>query len=199
MLKCLKTKYFSVINRLRFTGALLCVMLGLLMYVKTPAYAEEKAEYAVKAIYTYRFILFTEWPEKASTSSASDGITIGIVGRDPFNKYFESVENKLIAQKNKKLKIERLGRHSKKHDIKECHVLFISKSEAENLHKILAVIQNEPVLTVSDIDNFCDKGGMINLITVDNKIQFEINLSRSRRANLSMGADLLQAATRVIQ
>ncbi len=199
MQKCFKTKYFTVINRLRFTSALLCVVLGLLVYVNASAYTGTKAEYAVKAIYTYRFILFTEWPEKAPSLSAPDTITIGIVGKDPFNNFFAGVENKLIAQKKKDLRIIRLGRHSKKHELKECHLLFISRSEADNLNRILAATQNDPVLTVSDIDNFCDKGGIISLINVGNKIQFEINLSGSRRANLSMAADLLEAAMRVIQ
>ncbi|MCP4624203.1 MAG: YfiR family protein, partial [bacterium] len=185
MLKYFKKKYFSIVTRLRFTSAFLCVLFSLLIYVNAPAHAEKKDEYHVKAIYTYRFIFFTEWPEKVPSSYARDTITIGIVGKDPFKNFFAKVENKMIAEKNKILKIIRLGRYNKKHDIKKCQILFIGKSEAENLNSILATIKNKPVLTVSDIDGFCEKGGMINLINVDNKINFEINLSAAKRVNLS--------------
>lgn len=191
--------YFPVAKGLRVTSILLCIFCGLFIVGYRPAYAEEMTEYKIKAIYTYRFILFTEWPEKAPVSNVPDTVTIGIVGDDSFKNYFADVENRLIAQKGKKLTIKRLGPFREGLDIKKCRVLFVAGSERKNLKKILAVIEDDSILTVSDMDNFCEMGGIINLVSIDNRIRFEINLSRAKKIGLSMNSSLLQAAVRVIK
>ena len=54
------------------------------------------------------------------------------------------------------------------------------------------------MLTVSDIDNFADSGGMIGFVTNDNKIKVEVNTKAVTSAGLRVDAQLLEIAVKVI-
>ncbi len=54
-------------------------------------------------------------------------------------------------------------------------------------------------LTVGDSDDFIRTGGMVGLITVENKIRFEVNLATCRRAGLRISASLLRLAKTVVE
>jgi hypothetical protein len=52
-------------------------------------------------------------------------------------------------------------------------------------------------LTVSDIPQFSQRGGMIQFVLEGNRIRFEVNLTATRRAGLSLSSELLKVATAV--
>ncbi|WP_054763237.1 YfiR family protein [Methylomonas koyamae] len=56
---------------------------------------------------------------------------------------------------------------------------------------------NAPVLTLSDIADFAEKGGGIALLFRDNKVVFEVNLESIRNAGLRLPGQLLNIATHV--
>ncbi len=79
---------------------------------------------------------------------------------------------------------------SRAEDIKDCHVLFISRSEKDRYPAVLAAIQGRSVLTVSEIDRFAHNGGMINLVVVQESVRFEINLQAAEQAGLQVSSKL---------
>ena len=169
----------------------------------TPAWAKQEVEeHQIKAGYIYRFTLFVKWPEKDAPSILSlenNKITIGILGEDPFKDFFADVEGKPVPRIKKNLEIKRFGPFRQGLAFNTCHVLFISTSEQDNLSRIFASLKDVPILTVGDMDNFCDMGGIINLVTIGERVRFEVNLSRARQIGLSISSNLLRAALRVIQ
>jgi len=54
------------------------------------------------------------------------------------------------------------------------------------------------VLTVSDIDGFVEAGGNISLVTVDDRIRFDINRTTVASQQLRLSAQLLKLARRLI-
>ncbi len=161
----------------------------------------QSEEYRVKAGFIYRFILFAKWPAEppeGNQVSGQEKITIGIIGDDPFLDYFSEVVGTTVHG-NKVLAIKRFGAFSSRVDLTTCQILFISRSENKKLKKILASLFNQPVLTVSDIDNFCERGGMVSLITLRHRIRFEVNLPAVRQVGLQLSSNFLRAALRVIQ
>ncbi len=161
----------------------------------------QSEEYRIKAGFIYRFILFAEWPEQPRGRDPGldkDRITIGILGDDPFSDYFSKVDGATVHG-HKVLRIKRLGSFSSRLDLTACEVLFISRSEKNNLKNILASLFDRPVLTVSDIDNFCERGGMVNLVTIRHRVRFEVNLPAARKAGLRLDSNFLRAALRVLQ
>jgi hypothetical protein len=72
--------------------------------------------------------------------------------------------------------------------------LFISSSEQKQLASILAAVKSQAILTVSDMEDFVTRGGMIQFYTIDNTVRFLIDPITVRDANLTMSARLLQIA-----
>jgi len=150
----------------------------------------QPSEYELKAAFLYNFIKFTEWPE-AEFGKANDPIVIGIVGKDPFGAVLDkTVEGEKVH--DRAILVRRFPRMDAA--AASSHVLFISSSEASNLRAILKLLDGDAVLTVSDMEDFADRGGVINLKKENNKIVFDINLNAAKRAKLAMNAQLLKLA-----
>jgi hypothetical protein len=79
-------------------------------------------------------------------------------------------------------------------EIQNCHILYISQSEASELDHVLEFLKGKPVLTVSDIEGSAPRGVMIRFVTEKNKIRLRINLETARAANLTLSSKVLRAA-----
>jgi hypothetical protein len=146
-------------------------------------------EYQIKAVFLFNFAQFVEWPPAAFAGSNSP-LVIGILGGDPFGAYLdETVRDEKVN--NRPLAIQR---YHQVDEIKTCHVLFISRSEASHLEQILVRLKDRSILIVGDGDDFVQRGGMIRLATTQNKIRLSINVDAAKAANLTISSKLLRAA-----
>ncbi|UCF90634.1 MAG: YfiR family protein [Desulfobacterales bacterium] len=145
-------------------------------------------EYIVKAAFLYNFAKFVEWPADAFAEIRSP-IVLGMLGEDPFGSALDSINHKSVG--DREIVIQRLEKLA---DLKKCHMLFISRSEKNDLDSILAQLSGLNILTVSDMDGFALKGGIIGLFTVGNKIRFEINVDSAKRSGLQISSKLLKLA-----
>jgi hypothetical protein len=143
-------------------------------------------EYRVKAAFLYNIALFVNWPATAFTQPASP-FCIGILGQDPFGSALdEALKQKEVG--GRKVVIQRLKRGQSSQG---CHLLFVCRSEDKELESVLAATQASPILTVSDIDSFVGRGGMIALLKPETKIQLAINQERVQHAKLTISSRLL--------
>lgn len=146
-------------------------------------------EYQLKAVFLFNFTQFVEWPPQAFDDTNSP-LVIGVLGNDPFGSYLDdTVRGETVN--GRPLVVQRFSTSS---DIKHCHVLFISRSEATHLTQILAGLKGKNILTVSDADNFNREGGIIRLATIANKIRLRIALEEAKAANLTISSKLLRPA-----
>ena len=154
-----------------------------------PADAAAPSEYQIKAAFLYNFAKFVEWPPHVFADGGSP-IVIGVLGEDPFGSSLEQVvKGKTVGGRRFSIK-----RFEKVRDLEHCHILFISSSESGHLAKALDSIKGPNVLTVSEIERFAQRGGIISFVTIDNKIGFEINLDAAKKANLKLSSKLLKVA-----
>jgi hypothetical protein len=72
--------------------------------------------------------------------------------------------------------------------------LFISRSEEWRLEVILKDLESLPILTVSDIPDFCQRGGMITLDVINQRVRFSINPQTAAQAQLKLSSKLLELA-----
>jgi hypothetical protein len=72
--------------------------------------------------------------------------------------------------------------------------VFISASEQSRITEILEAFRGKPVLTVSEVPGFCERGGFINLKVIESAIRFEINAAAGERAGLRFSSKLLSLA-----
>lgn len=162
-----------------------------LLFAGSSAFGQTKpSEYQVEAAYLYNFGRFVEWSAKGTTGQTS-AFTICVLGEDPFGQALDAtLAGETIG--NQRLAARRISSPQMSGD---CQILFISSSEGNRLNRIIEALDKSAVLTVSDIPEFSQRGGMIQFVLVEKKIRFEVNLSATQRAGLTLSSELLKVAT----
>ncbi len=161
----------------------------LALCLASPVSAESSREYDLKAVFLYNFATFVEWPESARPP-AGEPIIIGILGRDPFGTVLDGiVEGETL--RGHPLEVRR---YRSAEAALECHILYISASEAPRLAQVLRILKGTPVLTVADIPSFGDAGGIITFST-GARVQLHVNSDAAQEAGLSISSKLLRVAT----
>ena len=157
---------------------------------RATAAGDKPTEYDVEAAYLFNFGKFVTWPNTAGTQKL---LTICVLGDDPFGPTLdhivsgEKIDGRTVI--DKKL--------STADDAPYCSILYISSSEATRLTRILAIVKDTPVLTVSDIPNFTDRGGIIQFVLHENRVRFVVNLGPAQRDGLALSSELLKVALSV--
>jgi hypothetical protein len=168
-----------------------CVVWGLLFLggSDTSAQTAPSKEYQIKAVFLFNFAQFVEWPANAFTGPDSP-IVIGVLGESPFGTYLDET---VLGEKVNDRPVE-VQRYSRVEEIKTCHILFISRSEASHLEQTLVSLKDRSLLVVGDGDDFTRRGGMIRLATIQNKVRLIINVDAAHVANLTISSKLLRSA-----
>ncbi len=157
------------------------------------AQSSSYSEYDIKAGFIYKFISFVQWPKEKEPPKT---ITIGIIGKSPFGKAFKDVEGKLVEKRT--LVIKFFDSKVDYKTLKQCQILYVSKSEDKKLKAILKAVENLPILTVSDSKGFAEKGGCVGFVKQRGKVKFEINNTSAKKAKLVIRSMLKRIAVRVI-
>jgi len=147
-------------------------------------------EYQIKSVYLFNFANFFTWPASAFRQ-ANQPFRICVLGQNPFG-----IDLDLVVEGED---VE--GRRVTVHRIRTlrsssvCQMLFVSQSQQANLSRILSYVRRYPILTVSDIENFAIRGGMVQFFnSVNNEVRFKIAPETVRKVNLIASANLLEIA-----
>ena len=153
--------------------------------------AQEFSQYDVEAAYLFNFAKFVTWPATPLTQNGA--FNICVFGDDPFGPSLdriisgEKIDGKTVVDK----------KISSPEEAPACSILYISSSEASRLHRVLSVVKDAPILTVSDIPDFTQRGGIIQFVLRDNRVRFEVNLVPVQRDRLTLSSELLKVAVSV--
>jgi YfiR/HmsC-like len=165
------------------------VILLALLSAPLQAAAPPQSEYGLKSAFLYNFCRFIDWPDSAFASS-NEPLIIGIMGDDPFG----SLLNDAIRGKKYHSRPIRIDHYRIPAEIRRCHLLFISHVNAGRLEPILATVAGKTVLTVSETEDFLNRGGMITLTSEQNRVRLRINMAALQSINLSVSSKLLRVA-----
>jgi len=150
---------------------------------------EAAREYQLKAACLHDLAQFTEWPTNAFADKDSP-LLIGVLGTDPFGPVLDHTVRGQMAH-GRRLVVERYRREQ---NLKTCHILFISQSEARRSDRIVDRLKGKPVLTVNDGSEGVGRGVVIGLVTERNQIRFKVNLEAAKAAGLTLSSKLLRLA-----
>jgi hypothetical protein len=149
-------------------------------------------DYEVKAAYLYNFGRFVEWPGEVAAAQGGS-FTVCVLGQDPFGPSLDAtLAGETIGGKTLVAK-----RISSAEESGDCRILFLSLTDDSRLNKIIADLDKKAVLTVSDMSQFVKRGGMIQFVLEGKKVRFEVNLTATQRAGLTLSSELLKVATAV--
>ena len=154
-----------------------------------PAWSADLEEYQVKALYMYNFAKFVQWPE-GSFSGPEDTINLYVIGQDPFDRLLEEAFERTAQGRS-----FRITRMRKWEDVPaDCHMLFVGRMEKKFMTRILDSVAGRPVLTVGDENSFSRAGGIIALVTRENRIRFQVSRQALIESNLKLSSNLLRLA-----
>lgn len=149
----------------------------------------QSLEMRVEAAFLYSFARFVEWPDDSSAPAAAP-VTFCVLGSALLENTLEqSLAGKTIN--GHPVLARRIGRPE---DTLHCQVVFIGWEEKKRLPALLETLNNAPVLTVADFEQFASHGGMIQLNKEGNKFHFAVNVDAVARHGLRVSSKLLQLA-----
>ncbi|MDD2898760.1 MAG: YfiR family protein [Desulfuromonadaceae bacterium] len=171
--------------------ALLILLMLFLMPVGSSAQGDYvPREYIVKAKYLLNIPLFVDMPTSGKNGSP---FTICLIGDTPLESILAASKGKLI--KNRPLAVKRVEDISQ---VGNCQMLFIASSERHRLQVLLPEAHSRGILTVSDMRDFARLGGMISLLTIDNRVTYDLNRTAAGKASISFSTQLLKLARDII-
>jgi hypothetical protein len=153
-------------------------------------YAQQYTEYELKSAYIFNFAKFIDYPPNAFNSD-KDPFIIGVYGNDAFLEVLQTVIRGKTINNRSIIAIS----ISQPDDAVNCKLLFFSKTTKNQTATLLEFLNGKSILTVGDdIEDFCQKGGMINFTPQYSHKRFEINPDAATRANISISSKLLALA-----
>jgi YfiR/HmsC-like len=156
--------------------------------------AQTVSEYQVKAAYVYNFSKFVEWPAQAFPSSAAP-ITLCVLNDPAFESELNPiVKGKIVAGRTLTVVPVQNGEQARR-----CQILFIDSSQDRQSRQIIDALRNSSVLTVGESPGFVEKGGIINFVLQDDRVQLQVNHKAATRAGLHISSRLLSVAKRVLE
>lgn len=169
----------------------LCLwLLGSSLLLPDKISAREGEEYAVKAAFVLNFAKLTNWPAAAFADSP-EIMNFCFVGDDDLLAMaFQSIDNKQVGERT--LRVRSVTTASESRD---CEILFVSNGiDRATLLRFLTAVKDLPVLTIGETADFARIGGIINFITQNGRLHFEINPREAERHGLKISSRILQLA-----
>ncbi len=170
----------------RTYAILAIVLLSSLNIIESEASEVTKAD-KVKAAIVYKLTKFITWPEKKQT------LALCIIGSGTINSELLKINHKFsmgrrisVTHKAPTAPLEKL-----------CDIVYIHNTKMDRMSDIIEKLQNKPVLTISDSENFVYQGGSIGLFRTGSRIRFAISHSATRGAGISVSSQLMGLAKTV--
>jgi len=157
---------------------------------KTPNVAKadgKQVELKIKSAFLYNFLKYIE--VEGSEPFNKKDYSVCVLGVDPFGKALQEVKGK--KAKGRPVTVHQMFDVNKTDN---CDVIYISQSKKLELLPVLKEINKRSVLTVSDIENFTQVGGIVRFIDNNGKVGIEVNLTQARKSGIQISALLLEIA-----
>jgi hypothetical protein len=179
----------ETIKELRRKGVFSLFLLPfLLSFGGVFSYADTGEEYAVKAAFVLNFAKFTQWPEDSFASP--DSFSLCVIGDNSVKRGFQTIDGKKAG--NRSLHVNFLAEID---DLDRCNMLFVGGDvDRVSLLRIFASVKGEHVLTIGEMKNFASDGGVINFISKNKKLRFEINRETADQQKIKISSRLLNLA-----
>lgn len=149
------------------------------------SYAGSLQEYELKALYLYNFSTFVHWPDKPDQSDKPFTYCLADEGD------VEKALHKLIDDEQINGQPITLTIINDNIALSNCNILYLENMEIGKSLNMVRNLQNQPVMTVSDLQEFTHQGGMVSLSRQGRKLKIFINMDRVRSSGLQFDSKLL--------
>jgi len=168
----------------------LLTVLALLAWPMGAAAVEVESQ--IKAAYLYKFASYVDWPP-AAFAQADMPVTIGVMGADEIASELAVIQNGRPPN-SRAIEVKRVKPGE---SLSGVQMLFVGHDESARLKRLGDMVQSRPVLTVTDSAGALGYGSVINFVTVDDRIRFEVSLAQAEQNGLKISARLLGVAQKI--
>jgi YfiR/HmsC-like len=156
--------------------------------------AQSPSDARVKARLALALARFTQWPTSAF-NGPDEPLLLCVLNRsDTLALAFDELSGQTVA--GRPIRII----HSPDRSFSGCHALFVHESaerRAPGVNSVLSSLGSSPVLTIGDAEGFCLRGGMVELVNVNDAMRLDVNLKSLRVAQLSLSSQVLKLARQI--
>ena len=153
---------------------------------QAPSNASVEAQ--VKAAFLFNFAQFVQWPGEAFPDRNSP-FTMCLIGDSIEDALEKTIEGETLNGRRIVIR-----QPTTPENVRACHLLYVSKSEARRSMETIVAASGVPILTVGDSEEFINEGGMIRFTEAGRRIRFEINPDAAESASLRVSSRLLRLA-----
>lgn len=161
----------------------------------TAADPDGSQEYTLKAAFLLNFLKFTDWTRETAPSNSP--CVVAVLGEDPFGPVLETT----VADKTVRGRPIRVVRFANARSLTESdeqfHVLFVASPADRRMEEVLKAVGSRSALIVGETPDFCDRGGVIGFVTIENRLRFNVNLDAARLMGLKISSQMLKLANSV--
>lgn len=159
--------------------------------VVAPAHAQTpSSEAEAKVRFAITLVRFVQWP--AGAAAEPGALRLCVIHRSPaLAAAFAARHGSAVTGRPLEVVAGDAVRPA------ACDVLFVDASAGSSGSEALAAFAGGPVLTLGTLDGFLSRGGMVELVNVDDALRFDVALKPLRAARLGLSSQALKLARRV--
>jgi len=170
--------------RLRPIAVAAIAAFALLLTAPAPAQDVTVAEAGLKARLVMNLVRFTQWPQPLPDGAA---LRLCVAAREPL---VQAAFATLQGQNAGAYRLEVVPYTP----TADCRALFVHGNTLR-----LPEAPAAGLLTVGDAEGFAARGGMVELVLVNDALRFDANLASLRGAKVNLSSQVLKLARRVIE
>jgi YfiR/HmsC-like len=160
---------------------------GVVLLAMLPAFsaAASEPEDELKAAVVLSFLRYSDWPQPLPAGAP---LTVGVVGRQSFVETLRSaLEGKSV--KDHRIRIVELKPGGA---AARCQVIYFATDKAQEVTNMLQDSSLPHVLAIGESRDFLEWGGAVNLMVVDGRMSFEVNLDALDHSGVNISSRLLR-------
>jgi hypothetical protein len=164
--------------------------LSALFAICPPASAGQSySEDSVKAAYLVRFTQYIDWPPRVS----AEPFTIAVLNAPGVAAELQ----RMLPDHPIKNSAARVRVIARMQELGGAQMLYLGPAPAGRLRNLISSIAFGPVLLVTDSEEGLELGGILNFVTVEHRVRFEVSLTAAERSQFRISSELLAVAAHV--
>jgi hypothetical protein len=165
---------------------LLVISLGFCAHLTSQAQSQgSNTENRLKVAFVYNFAKYVEWV----SSENKNYLAICLIGKEDLNGAFNALNGRSTQGKEIQVK-----RNITADQVKDCQIVYVPEAEAKLIPTVMKNTSTSSILVVTDAKAQADSVGHIHLDTVEDRIQFDVNLPLMQKSNLKASSEMLKLA-----
>lgn len=159
------------------------VVLVLFLLTSVLSFAQN---YKLHTLFIFSFTRYVQWPDAYNQGD----FEILVLGDSPVIEELRSMaQSKKVG--DRMIKVTKINSAA---EIRKCNVLFVPDGKSGNLPDVMAKVNTQSILVITEQNGLGVKGSNINFIIKEGKLAFELNQTTVTKQNLKVSNELSRLA-----